>query len=122
MTPTERESFFVAPVTEHEVLKSVQGLIKTKKSYGFDGKSTHTVKQIIHLILQSLTKIINKSFSCGVFSDLCTIDKVIPIFNSCNDTEYSNYRPISILPSFSKFSRRLMLNRLKKINKNKQKY
>ena len=62
----------------------------------------------------------NKSFSCGVFSDLCKIDKVIPIFKSGNDNEYSNYRPISILPSFSKFSRRLMLNRLKKfINKQK---
>ena len=31
MTPTERKSFFIAPVTEHEVLESVQGLIKNKK-------------------------------------------------------------------------------------------
>ena len=74
MSPTVRESFFIAPVglTEHEVLKCVQGL-KTKKSYGFNGISTHTIKKIIHLIFQPLTKIINKSFSCGVFPDLCKI-------------------------------------------------
>ena len=66
MPPTVRESFFIAPVTEHEVLECVQGL-KTKKSYGFDGISTHTVKQIIHLILQPLTKIINKNFRVVFF-------------------------------------------------------
>ena len=104
MPPTVRESFFIAPVTELKFLECLQGL-KTKKSYGFDGISTHTVKQIIHLILQPLTKIINKSFSCGIFPDLCKIVKVIPIFKSGNDTEYFNYRPTSIyLPSL-KFSR-----------------
>ena len=102
MPLTVRKSFFITPVTEHEVLECAHGL-KTKISYGFDGISTHTVKQIIHLILQPLlTKIINESFSCGVFPDLCKIAMVIPTFKSGNDTEYSNYRPISILPSFSK--------------------
>ena len=109
--PTVREYFFLAPITEHEVLECVQGL-KTKTSYGFNAISTHTVKQIIHFILQPLTKIINKSFSCGTFTDLCKIDKVIPIFKLDNDREYSNYRPISILPSFSKIFEKLMLNRL----------
>ena len=121
MPPTETvcESFFIAPVTEYEVLECVQDL-KTKKSYGFDGILTHTDKQIIHLILHPLNKIINKSFSCGVFPDLCKIAKVIPIFKSVNDTEYSNYRPISILPSFSKIFEKLMLNRLNKfLNKHK---
>ena len=71
MPPTETvcESFFIAPVTEYEVLECVQDL-KTKKSYGFDGILTHTDKQIIHLILHPLNKIINKSFSCDVFPDL----------------------------------------------------
>ena len=42
MPPTVCKSFFKTPVTEHEVLESVQGL-KTKKSYGFDRISTHTI-------------------------------------------------------------------------------
>ena len=69
MPPTVRESFFIALVTEHDVLKCVQSL-KTNKSYGFDGISTHTLKRIIHLILQPLTKIMNKSFSRCVLPDL----------------------------------------------------
>ena len=78
MPPTGRESFFITPVTEHEVLECAHGL-KTKKSYGFDRISTHTVKLIIHLILQPLTKIKNKVF-CVVF--FLTYVQLLRLFQS----------------------------------------
>ena len=38
--------------------------------------------------------------------------KVTPIFKSDAQDEFSNYRPISLLPSFSKILEKLMFNRM----------
>ena len=40
------------------------------------------------------------------------IAKVIPLFKSGDDKLFSNYRPVSILPIFSKLIERIMYNRL----------
>jgi hypothetical protein len=47
------------------------------------------------------------------------IARVIPLFKSGDRTLFTNYRPISILPSFSKFLERVIYNRmLNYLNKN----
>ena len=40
------------------------------------------------------------------------IARVIPIFKSDDQSLFTNYRPISVLPSFSKFFERVIYNRL----------
>ena len=40
------------------------------------------------------------------------IAKVIPVFKGGDCADLSNYRPISVLPCFSKILERLMYNRL----------
>ena len=40
------------------------------------------------------------------------IAKVIPLFKSGDTTSFSNYRPVSVLPVFSKILERIMYNRL----------
>ena len=62
----------------------------------------YSIKKIIYSIVHPLSKIINKSFSLGLFPELCKIAKIIPIFKSGKDNEFNNYRPISLLPTFSK--------------------
>ena len=48
--------------------------------------------------------------SSGVFPDRLKISKIIPIFKSDNASLAQNYRPISILPAFSKIFERAVYN------------
>ena len=52
----------------------------------------------------------NLSFEKTIFPDDLKIEKVSPILKAGNNTELSNYRPISVLPCFSKTFERVMYN------------
>ena len=55
----------------------------------------------------------NKSLTSGIFPDQMKIVKSIPMYKSEDRYSINNYRPISILPFFSKmFDASLMCNRL----------
>jgi hypothetical protein len=61
------------------------------------------VKQHIDMICEPFAYIINLSITTGIVPDNIKVAKVIPIFKKDNPAMFSNYRPISILSSFSKF-------------------
>ena len=46
--------------------------------------------------------IINKFLSSGIALDLWKISKVTPLYESDSKSDFSNYRPISVLPCLSK--------------------
>ena len=94
---------FLKPVIENEVLTIVKKF-KGKMSTSYDEVKMKTVKSIIHSIVVPLTHIFNRSISTGIFPKRLKLAKVIPIFKSGNRKEFSNYRPVSILPQFSKKS------------------
>ena len=54
----------------------------------------------------------NKSVLTGIVPSKLKIAKDIPLCNSKDPALFSNYRPISLLPVFSKILERLMYNRL----------
>ena len=85
---------------------------KRQKSCSFDNISVYTLKHIIHLFSQPLTKIVNTSFSRYIFPDFCKFAKIIPVFKSGYVHEYTNYKPISIFSKFSKIFEKLMLVKL----------
>ena len=59
----------------------------------------------------------------GIFPNELKKANVVPIFKSGDDMVFSNYRPVSVLPIFSKLLERLVYNRLIKfINDNKLLY
>ena len=81
------------------------------------------MKNIKESIKTPLTHICNKSFSSGLFPSELKIANVVPIFKSGDEMVFSNYRPVSVLPVFSKLLERLMYNRLISfINENKLLY
>ena len=55
-----------------------------------------------------LTKIQNISLLTGIFPDLCKLAKVSPIFKKDNPLDSCNYRPISLLPVFSKIFEKII--------------
>ena len=59
-----------------------------------------------------VTDIINSSFVSGIFPSELKIAKVVPIHKGGSKSEVSNYRPISLLSSFSKIFEKAMYARL----------
>ena len=72
------------------------------KSLGPNSVPIYILKVHNSFFSEKLSKIINLSFATGIFPDLCKIAKVVPLFKKDNELLCENYRPISLLPIFSK--------------------
>ncbi|MEM8862822.1 MAG: reverse transcriptase family protein [Chloroflexota bacterium] len=79
-------------------------IIETLKSTGagYDGISVKILKRISSEISPHLTHLFNICLMHGVFPKEFKSALVVPVFKSGNKFEFSNYRPISILPAISK--------------------
>ena len=107
-----KNSLFLNPVTEDEILRVVAQL-KPKKSKGHDELDMCLIKKLIPYIVVPLKHIFNHhSLLSGVFPDIMKIARVIPLFKTGNTKEFSNYRPISLLPQFSKILENIYHSRL----------
>lgn len=105
------KSFVLEETNDAEVL--LTGLsLPNKNSSGYDELSPAFVKSILHLILVPLTYIFNLSFKHGIVPQKLKIAKIVPIYKSGDKHELINYRPISLLPTFSKILEKLMYTRL----------
>lgn len=54
------------------------------------------------------------SFQTGVFPKKMKIAKVIPLYKTGDKNNFTNYRPVSLLPQFSKILEKLYNSRLEK--------
>lgn len=104
-------SIFLEPVTEQEIIEICTSF-RSGTAAGYDNISMSAVRETISLISAPLTHIINLSLSSGVVPDQMKIARVIPLFKSGIHSLVTNYRPISVLPVFSKFLERIVYNRL----------
>ena len=86
--------------------------LKSSNSEGVDCFNINVIKTSIDLLASALSQICNISFSTGIVPDRLKISKVIPVFKSEDSTKFTNYRPISILPCFSKILDSAMYHRL----------
>ena len=105
------QSLFMRPVDEEEVITTVTGCTK-KTSSDFEDISMDTVAKVVSVICKPLAHICNISFRTGVFPSRMKIAKVILMFKSGTKTDVTNYRPISLLPQFSKILEKLFLTRI----------
>src|SRR6218665_2475717 len=69
---------------------------------GLDDIKSTLISPVIELIADPLSDIFNCSLKTGVDPVLLKTAKVIPIYKQGHKDDVSNYRPISILPYFSK--------------------
>ena len=72
----------------------------------------NVVKETIGLITQPITHIVNLSLSSGVVPNQMKLARVIPLFKSGDFSLFTNYRPVSVLPAFSKILEKIVYKRL----------
>ena len=65
-------------------------------------------------LVKPITLIVNQMLTTGIFPDKLKIAKVIPLFKTGDKSVFSNYRPISLLPSISKVFERVIYQQLYK--------
>ena len=70
------------------------------------------MKTSIDIIIELLTHIINQSLRAGTVPSEMKIAKVIPIHKSSDSSMLSNYRPVGLLPAFSKLLEKIVFNAL----------
>jgi len=95
--------------------KEIENIIKSlkpKNSSGYDGISTKLIKICSPFISSPLAHICNKSLNSGIFPDRLKYAVVKPLLKKGDKSKISNYRPISILSSFSKVLEKIMYNQL----------
>ena len=97
--------------TQTEIIRTVKKM-KNKDSRGWDGISCSLLNSVISTVIEPLTTAVNAVFEFGQFPEELKLAIVSPIFKSGETTDPSNYRPISVLPVFSKVIERLIYVRL----------
>ena len=106
-----KNSFFLNPTDPEEICK-ITGEMQSKNSTGFDGIASSFIKQIKESLAFPLTIIINKSLSTGEIPANLKVAKVVPLYKHKEKNLLTNYRPISLLPVFSKVLEKVVHKRL----------
>lgn len=105
------KTMFIQPTDTSEIAKIISSL-KSKSSSGHDGINSIILKTFSSQLLEPLTMVINRSIELGKFPNELKTAKVIPIYKAKDTNQFSNYRPISLLPIFSKIFEKVMHKRL----------
>ena len=103
--------FSLTKTSNDIVLKLIQSLPLNKAS-GLDGISAKLLKEAGPIVSASLTYIINRSLTTGIFPNDWKVARVTPIYKDDIKTNPNNYRPISVLPIVSKLIERIVFNQL----------
>ena len=102
----------VLDLTTQQELIDITNSLRPGTAAGYDEVPMSILKDSIDIIAGPLTRIINLSISSGIVPDLMKIARVVPLFKSGDHRLFQNYRPISILPIFSKLLERVVYKRI----------
>ena len=98
-------------VTVDNISRIVDSL-KPKTSSGVDCISNKLIKYVKDVIMEPLPVIINQMLNVGIFPDSLKQSKVISIYKKNDNTIFSNYRPILLLPSILKILKKIILEQI----------
>ena len=100
-------SFFLSPTDSAEI-ESIIFQLKTGKAVGPYSIPCNLLKMLNSSISPMLAILINESFQMGVFPDKLKVAKVITLHKKGATDNTSNYRPISLVSTFSKIFEKIM--------------
>ena len=104
-------TFNFIPVSE-VYIDNVINKLKNKSSCGYDNISNKHIKYAKNVLTKPLTLLINQCLHTGIFPSQLKLSRVKPLFKSGDQSQFSNYRPISLLPSLSKIFERVIFDQL----------
>ena len=107
-------SMLFSKTDANEILSMVKKF-SYKSSLDCNDMSTSVIKEIIPSVVNPFTYICNLSFYCGDFPNAMKIAKVLQVHKNGAKNEFNNYRPISLLPQFSKILEKLDDFRMEKL-------
>lgn len=90
-----------------DILESIKDL-DIDKGGGPDSIPNLFIKQLKHVLVSPLSILYNKSLASGIFPSLWKESFITPVFKKGDESNIKNYRPISLLNSFSKLFERLV--------------
>jgi hypothetical protein len=108
---TNKDKLFFKPINGDFVTKQINKL-NIKQATGYDGISPKIIKFAQPVITNLIKVLINKSIDQSVFPEKLKAAQVSPLFKKNNSLDKSNYRPISVLPTISKFYERAIFDQL----------
>ena len=110
---------FLSHITPSEI-EGIIANINPNKSSGIDEISPKVVHKIGPIISSPLCHIFNLTFTTGHIPEELKMSLISPVYKADDKTKFTNYRPISVLPCFSKILGKLMNKRLMQyLDKNK---
>ena len=109
---THADSNFVfAEISVDQVNEELKA-IPANKASGLDSVCTKLIKYGSNAIAAILCKIFNMYLRQGCVPDDLKVARVTPIYKSGSKDDFSNYRPISILPICSKIMEKIVHKQL----------
>ena len=108
---SRQSTFSLGAVSSNDVLKVMKAL-KNSKATGTDNIDTYVIKLVAQDLVSPLTHIINLSITKSVFPALWKHAKVVPLLKKGDPLTAKNYRPVALLPIFSKILERVVFNQL----------
>ena len=105
------DSMFLYNTNREEIIKEIDKMA-CKSSCGVDEISSKVVKYVAQYISVPLCHIFNRTFATGKIPNDLKVALVTPVYKASEKNVFSNYRPISVLPCFSKILEKLMHKRL----------
>ena len=94
----------IPKITVNQVAEFKNGLNQAKAT-GLDGIGPKILKLASTVLSPSMTALINKSIETATFPDQIKMANLYPIHKGGSKSDPANYRPISILPTISIFSK-----------------
>jgi hypothetical protein len=109
VSDNDKEIFLFRKVSFIEV-RDIYSKLKISNTKDIYGLSTYIVKNIKNILIPPLTKLINHCIVEKVFPECLKKAVAVPIYKKGDENDVNNYRPISLLPIFSKILERLLYN------------
>ena len=105
------ETLIWRPTTPNEVEDICRGLVPTK-GMGWDGVSPRVIKAVASELAGSLSRLFNLCMRDGHYPSCLKVARIVPVFKAEDPTQFSNYRPVSVLPVLSQVFERILKKRL----------
>lgn len=107
----KRTPFKFTQISPEDITKAVKKL-KNSESKDVFNLSNNMIKKICYSFLSPLTVCINKCLTEGIFPDELKLSRICPIFKKGPKNKPDSYRPISVIPVFSKIIEIIVYNQL----------